>query len=78
MFQASKVFREHFRGKDSLKIFNEKIAFVLQVYDLAMTNIDLLINSSNHKAMFPKYSKNIPQISVSKTFQGYFPNIAKL
>ena len=60
------------------KILNGKVVFVLKVYDLMMTNNDLLVNSSNHKAMFPEYLKNIPRISVSKIFQGYFRNIAKL
>ena len=50
---------------------------MLKVYDLTMKNVDLLVSSSNHKAMFPEYSKNIPRISVSKIFQGYFRNITK-
>ena len=41
------------------------------MYDLTKANVDLLSNSRNHKAMFPEYSKNIPQISVSKIFHGY-------
>ena len=48
------------------------------MYDLTKTNVDLLINSSNHKAMFPEYPKNIPQIFISKTFQGYPRNITRL
>ena len=60
------------------KILNGKVVFVLKVYNLTMTNVDLLVNSSNYKAMFPEYLKNIPRISVSKIFQGYFRNIAKL
>ena len=48
------------------------------MYDLTKTNVDLLANSSNHKAMFPEYLKNIPQISVSKVFQGYPRNIVRL
>ena len=79
MFRASK---EHLRNilKKNIfkKILNGKIAFVLKVYDLTMSNVDILVNSSNHKAMFPEYSKNIPRISVSKIFQGYSRNIAKL
>ena len=59
-------------------VFNGKIVFVLKVYDLMITNVDLLANSSNHEAMFPQYSKNIPQISVSKIFQGYPRNIVRL
>ena len=42
-------------------------------HDLTITNVDLLANSSNHRAIFPEYSKNIPRISVSKIFQGYPP-----
>ena len=34
---------------------------MLKVYDLTITNIDLLENSSNHKEMFPEYLKNIPR-----------------
>ena len=48
----------------------ENFFFVLKVYDLMITNVDLLANSSNYKTMFPQYSKNITQISVSKIFQG--------
>ena len=48
---------------------------MLKVYDLKITNVDLLPNSSNHKAMLPYNSKNIPQKSVSKIFQGYPQNI---
>ena len=48
------------------------------MYDLTKANVDLSANSSNHKAMFPEYSKNIPQIYVSKVFQGYPWNIARL
>ena len=43
-----------------------------------MTNVDLLVNSSNHKSMFPEYSKNIPRISVSKIFQACPRNILRL
>ena len=48
------------------------------MYDLTIKNVDLLANSSNYKAMFPEYSKNIPQISVSKIFQVYPRNIVML
>ena len=56
----------------------EKLFFVLKVYDLMITNVDLLANSSNHDAIFPKYSRNIPQMSVSKIFQVYRQKIVKL
>ena len=36
------------------------------MYDLTITNPDLLANSSNIKATFPEYWKNIPRISVLK------------
>ena len=52
------------------KIIDGKVVFVLKVYDLTITNVDLLGNCSNHKAMFPEYSKKIPRISISKIFQG--------
>ena len=51
---------------------------MLKVYDFTITNVDLLPNSSNHKAMLPEYSKNNPRISVSKIFQEYPQNIAIL
>ena len=60
------------------KILDRKVVFVLKMYDLTKTNVDLLANSSNHKAMFPEYSKNIPRISISKIVQGYPRNIVKL
>ena len=51
---------------------------MLKEYDLTTTNVHLLAEFSNHKAMFPEYSRNIPRISVSKIFQGYPRNIARL
>ena len=50
---------------------------MLKVHDLTITNVDLLANSSNHKAVFPEYLKNIPRIYVSKIFQRYPRNIAR-
>ena len=50
-----------------------KVVFVLKMYDLMKTNVDLLVNYGNHKAMFSEYSKDIPWISVSKRFQGFSP-----
>ena len=61
-----------------LKVLDGKVVFVLKVYDLIIINVDLLANSSNHEVMFPEYSRNIPQMSVSKIFQGYPWNIVKL
>ena len=61
-----------------LKVLDGKVVFVLKVYDLIIINVDLLANSSNHEVMFPEYSRNIPQMSVSKIFQGYPRNIVKL
>ena len=71
------TFRENFKGKDFLKNSRRKSCFVLKLYDLIITNVDLLANSINHKAMFPKYLRNIPRMSVSKIFQGYSRNIVK-
>ena len=69
MFRAS---REHLGNmlKENFfqNIIDEKVVFMLQVYDLTITNVDLLANSSSHNAMFSEYSKTIPQISVSKIF----------
>ena len=60
------------------KVLDRKVVSVLKVYDLIITNVDLLANSSNHEVMFPEYSRNIPRMSVSKIFQGYPRNIVKL
>ena len=74
--------REHLgnilKEKKIKKILNGKVVFALKIYDLTTTNFDPLANSSNHKAMFREYSKNIPQISVSKIFQRYPWNILRL
>ena len=45
---------------------------------MIITNVDLLAISSNHKVMFPEYSRNIPWMSVSKSFQGQSRNILRL
>ena len=76
------TFREHL-GNMLKKIFfqkilDEKVVFVLKVYDLRITNVDLLANSGNHKAMLPVYLKTILQIYVSKIFQRYPRNIVRL
>ena len=74
VFGIQETFREHFEGKSLFR----KFVFVLKVNDLTTKNVDLLVDYSNHKAMFPEYSKNIPQILVSKMFQGYPRNIVRL
>ena len=54
------TFREHVKVKYIfLKILDGNVVFVLKVYDLTITNVDLLANSSNRKAMIPEYSRNI-------------------
>ena len=58
------------KGKIFLKVLDGKV-FLFKVYDLIITNVDLLANSSNHEVMFPEYSRNIPRMSVSKIFQEY-------
>ena len=78
VWDIQETFRDHFKGKDFLKFLDGKIAFVLKVYDLMITNVDLLANSSNHEVMFPEYSRNIPRMFISKIFQGYPWNIVKL
>ena len=79
MFRTS---REHLGNilKENifLKVLDGKVVFVLIVYELIITNVDLLANSSNDFVIFPEYSRNIPRISVSKIFQGYLQNIVKL
>ena len=66
------------KKKNFEKVLDGKVVFVLKVYDLIIANVDLLANSSNHKVMFPEYSRNLPQMSVSKSFQGYFQNTLRL
>ena len=65
--------REHLgnilKEKIFLKVLDGKVVFMLEVYDLVITNVDLLANSINHEVMFPEYSRNIPRMSVSKIFQ---------
>ena len=79
MFRTSREYLENvFKENIFYQILGGKVVFVLKMYDLTKTNVDLLANSSNHKAMFPEYSKNIPRISVSKIFQGYLRNIVRL
>ena len=59
-------------------VLDGKVVFVLNVYDLIITNVDLLVNSSNHEVMFPEHARNIPRLSVSKIFRRYSRNITKL
>ena len=63
MFGAS---REHLgnilKEKIFWKVLDEKVAFVLKVYNLIITNADFMANSSDHEVMFQKYSKDIPGI----------------
>ena len=79
MFRTS---REHLgnilKEKIFLKVLDGKVVFVLIVYDLLITNVDLLANSSNHEVMFPEYLRNMPRMSVSKIFQRFSQNIVKL
>ena len=76
------VSREHLGNilKENIfkKVFDGKVVFVLKAYDLIIANVNLLANSNNHKVMFPEYSRNILQMSVSKSFQGYSRNILRL
>ena len=73
--------REHLRNilkeKIFLKVLDGKVVFVLKLYDLMITYVDLLANSSNHEVMFSEYSRNIPRMPVSNIFQGYPGNIVK-
>ena len=70
-----RTFRKHLEkileGKIFQKVIDEKVVFVLKVCDLIITNIDVLANSSNHEVMFPKYSRIIPRMPISKIFQVY-------
>ena len=60
------------------KVLIGKVFFVLKVYDLIITNVDLLANSSNHEVIFSEYLRNIPRMSLSEIFQGYPGDIVKL
>ena len=51
---------------------------MLKVYDFIITDVDLLASFNNQKVIFPEYSRNIPQISVSKIVKGYPRNIIRL
>ena len=75
MFRASREqLGNMFKENIFKKILNGKVAFLLKVYDLMITNVDLLANASNHKLMFHSmfhselftniYFKNIPRISL--------------
>ena len=70
--------RKHLKEKIFEKLLDGKFLFKLNVYDLIITYVDLLANSSNHEVIFPEYLRNIPQMAVSKIFQGYPRNIVKL
>ena len=41
------------------KVLHGKVVFVLKVYDLIVTNADLLANSSNHEVMFGEHLRYI-------------------
>ena len=69
------TFQEYVKGKYYLTNSVWKVVFMLKGYDLTIANVDLLANSSNHKAMLPEYSKNIQRIFISKMFQWYPRNI---
>ena len=66
--------REHLENilkeKIFLKVLDGKVVFVLKAYDLIITNVDLLANSSNREVMFPEYSRNILSQKYSKDIPG--------
>ena len=66
------------KKKNFEKVLDGKVVFVLKVYDLIISNIDILANPSNHEVLYPEYSTNITRMSVSKVFQEYPQNIVKL
>ena len=83
------TFAEFSLSVAKFRAFSEHLGIILEenifknifdgkVYDLTITNVDVLANSSNHKSVFPELSKNIPQIFVSKIFHGCPWNIVKL
>ena len=52
IFRASREHLENIlKEKILLKIFDGKVVYVLNVYNLTRTNVDLLANSSNDKAI---------------------------
>ena len=71
------IYRTFDRERFFKKFFDGKVLFILKVYHLIITNVDLLENSINHKIMLPEYWRNIPRIAVSKIFQGYLWNIVR-
>ena len=79
MFRASREHLGNIKQTTFYKILDGKVVFLDgKEYHLTITNVNLLANSSNHKGMFPEYSKNILRISFSKIFQGYPRNIVIL
>ena len=71
--------REHLgnilRKNFLLKVLDGEVVFMLKVYDLIITNVDLLANFSNHELMFPEYLRNIPRMYVSGILYSYVENI---
>ena len=72
------TFKEHFEGMDFLKSSQWRSCFCVKAVWFYDNKFDDLANSSNHKVIFPVYSRNIPRVSVSKIFRGYPRNIVEL
>ena len=69
MFETSREHLENIlKEKIFVKVIDGKVVSALKMYDLIIINVDLLANSSNHELMFPKYSRNVLRMSVSKIF----------
>ena len=67
VWDIQRTISKHYKGKYIWwKFLDGKVAFVLKVCDLILTNVDLYANSSNQEVIFPKYLRNIPRMSVSR------------
>ena len=78
VWDIQETFKEHFKGMDFLKSSQWKSCFCVKTVWFYDNKFDDLTNSSNHKVIFPVYSRNIPRVSVSKIFRGYPRNIVEL
>ena len=56
VWDIQRTISKHCKGKYIWwKFLDGKVAFVLKVCDLILTNVDLYANSSNQEVIFPKY-----------------------
>ena len=65
------TFREHFEEKYFLKSSRWKCCVCVKSVWFDNNKCWSLANFSNPEVMFPEYSRNISQMSLSENFQGY-------